>query len=81
MKKYSREIKPHVSEFYDTCGRKCNDAAVNINSTEEFHSFHLMYLKEGNPSAMKLISEGPSTQQLTINRKITEKVVNKIQTS
>ena len=41
VKTFRREIKPPVNECCDTLGRivtsRCNDAVVNINSTEKFH--------------------------------------------
>ena len=44
--------------------------------------FHLIYLRRNrHPSAMKLISKGPSTSLLAIDQKVTEKVEIKIQTS
>ena len=49
VKKFHREIKPLVSEYYDILGRlvssRCNDAVGNMNSTEKFHWLVLRFLK------------------------------------
>ena len=47
MKTFCREIKPLVSEYYDTLGRivtsGCNGAVGKINSTEKFHRLALRF--------------------------------------
>ena len=44
-----RKIMPLVSEYCDTLGRsvtsKCNDAVVNINSTQKLIGWHYEFLK------------------------------------
>ena len=49
MKTFCPEIKPLVSENYDTLGRivtfRCNDDDGNINSTEKFHRLALQLSK------------------------------------
>ena len=49
VKTFCREIKPLVSEFWDTLGQivtsRCNDAVGNINSTEKFHRLALQVSK------------------------------------
>ena len=44
---FCREIKPHVSEYYDALGRivtsRCIGVIGNINSTEKFHWLALRF--------------------------------------